>query len=108
MNPNIALTALTSSPKSIPRPPFSPYRHRTCLAFALGPRLEGAQSPACERASCLEFCSVHVPLSFRCAVGVSCVVRHSGPFASQDSLFLKKKALPRHLATKRRYSTAQQ
>ena len=54
--------------------------------------MEGAQSPACERASCLEFCSVHVPFFFRCAVGVSCcVVRHSGPFASQDSLFPKRK-----------------
>ena len=50
---------------------------------------------SCERASCLEFCSVHVPFSFRCAVGVSCVVRRSGPFASQDSLFLKKKVIHR-------------
>ena len=29
--PSAALTALTSSPKSIPRPPFSPCRHRTWL-----------------------------------------------------------------------------
>ena len=47
---------------------------------------EGGQSPACERASCFEFCSVHVPFSFRVSVlwddGLlsSCdlyVVRHS-------------------------------
>ena len=93
MNPNIALTALTSSPKSIPRPPFSPYRHRTCLAFALGPRLEGAQSPACERASCLEFCSVHVPLSFplRCGSLLCGPAFRSVCVQLQDSVFHKKK-----------------
>ena len=64
--------------------------HRTNLNEAVsraevtseGPASQSvAHPPTRERASRFEFCSVRVPFSFGCAVGVSCVFRHSGPFA---------------------------